>query len=310
MDKKRSFGVRFAEVFIRLHARLPLSYHYALGRFVASLVRDVARYRRDVVMTNLSRSFPSLDYHELEAVGERFYAHFGEMVAEAVWFGGCRGEKGRQKLIRTNICEIVNADEFNDFYNRSSSVMLLNSHAGNWELMGGIAQYDRTGLRQWGDKEVVVLYRELASKFWDQVIADARCAPVCDLDYQGYVEGNSILRYAVNHRHEKKLYVFNTDQFPYWRVQRYSVDDFMHQPTLAMGGGAALACKMGMSVAYIRWEQTRRGHYDLHFVPICEDASASTPETILNQYYRHLEEDIQAQPWNYLWTHKRWRKLP
>ena len=25
-------------------------------------------------------------------------------------------------------------------------------------------------------------------------------------------------------------------------------------------------------------------------------------------YYKHLEEDIQAQPWNYLWTHKRWRK--
>ena len=25
-------------------------------------------------------------------------------------------------------------------------------------------------------------------------------------------------------------------------------------------------------------------------------------------YHKHLEEDIQAQPWNYLWTHKRWTK--
>ena len=310
MDNKRTFGVRVMESFLRLHARLPLAYHYAWGRFITWLVRDVFRYRNDVVLTNIARSFPDEDYDFIKVVYRQFYVHFGELFAEAVWFSGCRGERGRKRLLKQRICEIENIDEFNAFYDRSSSVMLLNSHAGNWELMGGVGQYDTLapGKRTWTDKEVVVLYRALSSKFWDQVMADGRCAPVSDLDFEGYVEGSSILRYAISHRKEKKLYIFNTDQYPYWQSGRFSVGGFMHQETLAMGGGAAIACKMGMSVAYIRWYRTERGHYRLTFVPLLENASESTPEDIMKLYYKHLEEDIQAQPWNYLWTHKRWRK--
>ena len=310
MEKKRTFGVRLMEFFLRLHARLPLGYHYAWGRFVSWLAGSVFHYRRDVVLTNLSRSFPDMDYDRFRPLVKQFYRHFGELVAEMVWFGGCRGERGRKRLLRSHIAEIANIEEFNAFYDRSSSVMLLNSHAGNWELMGGVGQYDygAPGQRNWTDKEVVVLYRALRSRFWDQVIGDSRCAPVSDLDFQGYVEGGSILRYAVAHRREKKLYIFNTDQYPYHNVIHYDVGSFLNQPTEAMGGGAVLACKLGMSVAYIRWFRTERGHYRMDFVPLCGDASESTPEEIMKLYYKHLEEDIQAQPWNYLWTHKRWRK--
>jgi len=310
MDSKRTFGVRVMEGFLRLHARLPLRYHYGLGRAAAWLVRDVFRYRNDVVLTNLSRSFPDLDYDDIQQIYRQFYDHFGELLAEAVWFSGCRGEKGRERLIRAGLCEIDNIDEFNAFYDRSSSVMLLNSHAGNWELMGGVGQYDRKapGKRTWTEKEVVVLYRALSSRFWDQVMADSRCAPVSDLDFQGYVEGSDILRYALSHRNEKKLYIFNTDQYPYWRAGRFSVGSFLHQETLAMGGGAAIAAKLGMALAYIRWYRTERGHYRMTFVPLTDNASGLTPEQIMKLYYKHLEEDIQAQPWNYLWTHKRWRK--
>ena len=310
MESKRSFGIRLVEGLMRLLARLPLGFHYACARFLSWLVGDVFRYRRDVVTANLARSFPDRDYDFLKAVTKGFYRHFGEMLAEAVWFCGKRGEKGRKELIESNICEITNSDEFNAFYDRSSSVMLLNSHAGNWELMGGVAQYDTLapGKRTWTDKEVVVLYRALSSKFWDQVMGDGRCAPVSDLDYEGYVEGSAILRYAISHRKEKKLYIFNTDQYPYWQAGRFSVGEFLHQDTLAMGGGASIACKLGMSVAYIRWYRTERGHYRMTFVPLLENAAETTPEELMKLYYKHLEEDIQAQPWNYLWTHKRWRK--
>ena len=303
MDSKRTFGVRVTEVFLRLHARLPLRYHYGLGRIAAWLVRDVFRYRNDVVLTNLSRSFPDMDYDAIRENYRRFYDHFGELLAETVWFSGCRGEKGRQRLIEAHLCEIDNIDEFNAFYDRSSSVMLLNSHAGTWELMGGVGQYDRKapGKRTWTDREVVVLYRALSSRFWDQVMADGRCAPVSDLDFQGYVEGSSILRYAIAHRNEKKLYIFNTDQYPYWQAGRFSVGEFLHQETLAMGGGAAIAAKLGMALAYIRWYQTERGHYRLTFVPLADNASGLTPEQIMKkgkgytaQFLKEYAEEIKG----------------
>ena len=309
MDKKRTFGARVLGSFLRLRARLPLAYHYAWGRFVTWLVRDVFRYRNDVVLTNVARSFPDKDYDFVKDVYRKFYDHFGQIVAETVWFSGCRGEKGRQRLLRQELCQIDNIEEFNAFYDRSSSVMLLNSHAGNWELLGGVAQYDTLapGKRTWGDKDVVVVYRTLSSRLWDQVMADGRCAPVSDLDFQGYVDSGSILRYAVAHRGEKKLYIFTTDQYPYWLAGRFSIGEFLHQDTLAMAGGTSIACKMGMSVAYIRWYRTEEGQYRLTFVPLAENASESTPEDLMKLFYKHLEKDIQAQPWNYLWTHKRWR---
>ena len=310
MDKKRTFGVRIVEGLMRLLARRPLRKHYRAARFVTWLVGDVLRYRRDVLTANLARSFPDVDYDVLDGMRKDFYRHFGEILAETVWFGGCRGEKGRKRLYESGIVEIDNSDEFNDFYDRSTSVMLLNSHAGNWELMGGVGQYDRSapGRRNWTEKEVVVVYRALYSKLWDRVIADNRLAPVSDLDYEGYVEGSSILRFAATHRHDKKLYIFNTDQYPYWKTQHYEVGTFLNQHTEAIGGAAVLACKLGMSVAYIRWRQVEQGHYKMTFVPLVENAAESTPEQILKMFYKHLEEDIQAQPWNYLWTHKRWRK--
>jgi lauroyl/myristoyl acyltransferase len=43
------------------------------------------------------------------------------------------------------------------------------------------------------------------------------------------------------------------------------------------------------------------------FVPLVENAAETTPQELMKLFYKHLEEDIQAQPWNYLWTHKRWR---
>jgi len=42
-------------------------------------------------------------------------------------------------------------------------------------------------------------------------------------------------------------------------------------------------------------------------VPIAENASESTVSDIMTQYYKLLEEDLREQPWNYLWTHKRWK---
>jgi KDO2-lipid IV(A) lauroyltransferase len=44
------------------------------------------------------------------------------------------------------------------------------------------------------------------------------------------------------------------------------------------------------------------------FVPITEHAGSMDPLDITQKYFNLLEADIKAQPWNYLWTHRRWKK--
>ncbi|MBQ3821345.1 MAG: acetyltransferase, partial [Bacteroidales bacterium] len=56
--------------------------------------------------------------------------------------------------------------------------------------------------------------------------------------------------------------------------------------------------------------QESRGHYKIKYVTIADDASSLSAEDIMRRYYKLLEADIEAQPWNYLWTHNRWKRFP
>ena len=308
-QEKKSFGAVLVEAFLGLLARLPLRFHLACGRFFSWVLRDVVHYRRDVVMVNLSRSFPELKYKELRQLARKCYDHFGDIVAEAIWFGGCKNAKGRRKLNDSHIVDIVNPETFNEVYDNSTNMMVLSSHAGNWELLGGWFSYNHNAdipLKS-GPEEIGVVYRRLKSKVWDRVIADNRCNSLKDTGFDGYLESMEVFRFAIAHRKQKFIYIFPTDQYPYSVATKHDVGLFLNQPTLAMTGGAALACKFGMSVSYLRWKVADRGRYTVEFVPICGNAADFTPERIMELYYAELEKDIQAQPWNYLWTHKRWK---
>lgn len=307
MEKKRTIGLRIVEGLVYLLARLPLSFHYRFSRVLAWLLRDVLRYRRSTVLINLGRSFPDKDYSDIEAILRQFYQHLADLIVEALWMGGCRGEKGCERLRRQHLVEIEGLDTFNPLWDRCPGILLLNSHAGNWELMGGIFEYTYEQPPHYTLAQTVVLYLQQTSRFWDSFIADNRCAPVAHKGFQGYIENRSILRYAFSHRQEKRLYIFNTDQYPYGSSSFCHIDSFLNQPTVSMTGGASLAAKFGMGVAYIRWRRPSRGHYRISFVPLFEDASRHTPEEIMTRYHALLEKDIQAEPWNYLWTHKRWK---
>ena len=115
-----------------------------------------------------------------------------------------------------------------------------------------------------------------------------------------------VLRFAIKNRDRRLAYMFYTDQYPYGKAARIELD-FLNQKTECMIGGAALACKLGYSVVYMKWARPERGHYQVSFIPVCEDARTMTPEEIVKEYYRLLEENIKECPELYLWSHKRWK---
>ncbi len=309
MENKRTLGVRIAGGLLRLQGSLPLSWHYRLAGLLAWLVEKLFHYRNSVVLVNLSRCFPEKTYEEIVDVKHRFYRHFARTVAEMVWFGACRGKKGRERLRRSHIVEIGNVAELNRVIGENGRVVILQSHTGNWELMGGIAQYAYSEPARLSPDTFAVTYMALHSKFWDQVMAENRSAPVCDLGFEGYVETSSVLRFVLARKDRDYAYVFNTDQYPYIGNGARTQVEFMGQETVTMTGAAALACKLDMAVFYLRFECREEGGYRMSFVPMEVHAGGKDPAAIMQQYYHLLEEDLRKQPWNYLWTHKRWKKV-
>lgn len=299
-----SFGVKLMTGAMRLLALQPLKMHYFWSGMFRWILDDIAHYRRDITMINLSRAFPYKKYKELSDIADRSYAHLADIFAEMVWFARSYNHK---RLHEQHIFEVTNPEILNELFDNTPSVMILNSHRGNWEFTGGILQYFYGVQPHFEEKDMAVIYKELRSKFWDGVIAANRCCSVLDPEAECYIESKRIMRFAIENRNNKKLYIFPTDQSPYANSTVHNVDDFMHQSTISMLGGAALAHKFGMSAVYMSTDIESRGHYKVTFKEICRDAKLISPEEIMNSYYRMLEQDLDRQPWNYLWTHKRWK---
>ena len=300
----RKIGTWLLLGLLRLLGLLPLRVHYALGRFATWMAEDVFHYRRDVVESNLARCFPDKSEAERTEIRKGFYRHFGEIVAEAVWFGACRGPK---RLHRQRLVEMDNPELIARLNETAPGLIVLAGHTGNWELIGGVASYCYADMPSpLDERNFCVVYRAISSRVWGDIMRDNRTAPLLDRKhYQGYLESKEVVRYAFTHAGEKKAYGILTDQRPYFASPAIIDLEFMGQRVSTMTGGAGLARKFKMPVVYQTSRRDRRGHYTMHYTLICEDASRMSVEDIMKEYYRLLEKDIREQPANYLWSHNR-----
>ena len=294
---------------MRALGALPLGFHLACGKALGWLAGSVLRYRRDVVTANLARSFPNKKYDELARIRKDFYRHLGTVFAESVWFCGCDGAEGGKRLQKEDIVRFTNPETLVSLYERSESIILLTAHTGNWELIGGFMFYSPDLSLPFGENDVHVIYKRLTSEAWDAVMRRNRISPIVDKPaYEGLVESRDALRHILSRRGQKKIYAFITDQHPYQGTAAIDVGEFMHQPTTSMDGAAKLAAKAGLAVAYMSFlPAEKEGRWAITFEPVCADASGANPGDIMRKYYQLLQRDIEAAPWNYLWTHKRWK---
>ena len=286
-------------------AWLPLRFHYCFGDFLSWLMKNVVKYRTDVVWMNISRSFPEKKYRQLKRIYDDFYRHFGEIFAEMIWFGG----SSYRRLVKAGIVTVKNPDVISDAFRSSPSVTVLCSHCGNWEILGGFYGYISSGGYQCPFKEddLTVVYKRLTSEVGDMVVAANRVAALEGESPYAIIESRNILRFSIEHRNEKRIYGYPVDQGPYKGMGRHDMGMFLNQKTYAMTGSVGVACKLSHAVLYLRMKHVSRGKYEWEFVPICDDASKMKPDEIMEQYYRLLEADIKECPHNWLWTHNRWK---
>lgn len=288
-----------------LLSKFPLKFHYFMGDVLSWFAKNVLRYRNGLVRHNLSRSFPELRFRDVRKIYDRFYVHFGELFAETVWFAG----SSYKRLNENGIVTVMNPVEVSEMFDSTPSMTVLSTHCGNWEILGGLLGYRTAdgGKLTVPETAISVVYKKLSSEVFDRVLAMNRVAPLEEVGTECEVESGNILRYSIKHMDERRMYIYPTDQAPYWGAGRFPIGKFMNQETTAMMGSVGVACKLAHSVMYLKMKRVERGRYEMTFIPICRDASKSTPEDIMRRYYDLLEEEIRETPENWLWSHNRWK---
>ncbi len=303
MAKKMSFGACVVRGIMWLLGQQPLKVHYFWAGCLAWLLRCPFHYRKKVVFTNLTKAFPDKSEAEISAIAKRFYRHLAEMIVETIWFGG----SNFRRLRRTGLITIENPELLRELMKDGRPLLLLDSHCGNWELLGGCLAYldkERPELRFFKEN-VYIVYKKLASKTFDEVLYSNRKAPM--RDYKGMIEASGLLRFFLSHKGQSFAAIIINDQYP--GKNGVPVGNFLGLETTAFEGSAAMAHKLGFALAYISMVNDRRGHYTIRFQPLSEDASKEDPTELTRQYMELLEADILETPHNWLWSHNRWKNL-
>lgn len=294
-------GVVALRGLLKFFSLFPLGFHYFWADVLTWFLESVIGYRKEVVYINLARSFPEKKPWEIKTIGHNFYRHLAEVIVESIWFSG----SSLKRLRKCRIVEMKNVELVAKLFEETPSVTVLYTHCGNWELLGGFSQYNYNGsvTNPFIADNIYLVYLRLSSRVWDEVFARNRKNP--EPDFKGYLEASQILRMCLKNKDLKKLYCYNADQSPY--ATHHPVGMFLNQQTMGMAGSVAVAHKLGHSVVYMNMVRRSRGHYEMEFKPICEDASKASVDFMLRKYFDYLEEDIKAQPENWLWSHRRWK---
>lgn len=278
--------------FLMLFGALPLWFHRAAGRLIGFLAHYVVRYRLKVVRKNLAIAFPGRDTKSIE---RGFYHHFGRLVAENIWLGAA----GPKRFRKSGVLSISNPEVLKSTWESSAGgIVLLYSHNCNWELFCGFLSNGDEGMTQ---DNVVCAYRKIKDPVWERIFNENR-THCLQPGFKGLIETHDIIRHIISHKAERQCLLMITDQRPYYGTRCSMTVNFFGREVHTMDGGAAIACKFGWPVLYVHMRRKAKG-YEVTYTPM----EGSTPEALMTQYYRLLEEDITQNPSTYLWSHNRWK---
>lgn len=282
-------GYKIFRLFTKIILHLPWSWCYGISSFFAFVLNNVVKYRRDVAITNLSKSFPEKSQKEISAILKKTYRNISDIFIEVV-----RTEKLSKEELHSRI-ELNGLEILDKLYDSGKSVIILTGHLGNWEWMGPRLQYD---IKYDGH----VAYKPLSNKYFDEYMNMLRSHFFTDR----MVYFKTILRFILSHRKELKTYILAADQTP-TKTEIGCWIEFLNQETGFFTGGERIASTVGFAVVFLDNKRTKRGHYKVDISLLSEDASKEEEFAITKKFAQKLEESLKEQPDNWLWTHKRWK---
>lgn len=278
---------------IRIFSLLPLSVLYMISDIILyPLVYYIARYRLKVVRKNLRNSFPDKSHNELKNIEKKFYHHFADLIVEVVYGYRVGDEEMRERVVFENV------DLVEDLASKTHGVIAYLGHMGNWEWLVDLnKRFVNPAMVEYN------VYRQLKNPASDKMMLELRSKRGGEC-----IEKKQLLRKLVALRRSEHPFVVGmlSDQKPSKRSS-YVWTQFLNQETAFLDGSEVLAHKFGFSAVYAHIWSPKRGYYRIRFEQITDDPELMQPEEMTKRYAELLEQNIYAQPEQWLWTHNRWK---
>ncbi|MFA5713723.1 MAG: lysophospholipid acyltransferase family protein [Bacteroidales bacterium] len=276
---------------------LPLQVLYNFTRFVEIIIFKLFGYRKKVILINLAGAFPTLFYPKLVALYREFTLNFSQIIAENIKLISLPAVK----IARMG--KIENPELLRNHYNNGRAVIIVGGHIGNWELLTKIHHLEGGEELGYSSSNLTFIYKEQHSRVSDYIVKKIRTTN----SNIKLVPSPSAARTILQERESKQCFFLFADQSPP-EGSKFKFN-FLNRPTSFFAGPEALARSAGMAVLFLNMRRVEKEKYIVKFEEITSNPTACEKGYITEQYARLLEEAIEGQPSNWLWSHKRWKRL-
>lgn len=274
--------------FCYLVSLLPFWFLYGISYLAYVLIYHVIGYRKHVVLSNLAIAFPEKTDAERKLIAKQFYKNFTDSFAEVLKLFSMSPAQLHKRFSWDH-------ESLNKYHATGRNVQAHLGHFFNWE-------YANLSLSLQSVYKVLVVYMPIASKALDRVFIRLRTRFDAKM-----IGATSFLKDFKPYSKERTCLIFVADQ----NAGRYNLAywlPFFGKLAPFVTGPEKTARLNNSICVYANFKKIKRGHYHVSIDEITTAPRLLKEGDLTKKIRDMVEENIRAQPENYLWTHRRWKR--
>jgi KDO2-lipid IV(A) lauroyltransferase len=274
-------------VFFYVLSLLPWRVIYFISDIAYCIIYYIIRYRREIVLNNLTIAFPEKTEKEKEVIAKEFYHNFVDNFIEVIkMFSISKKELNRHFT--------GNFELLNETCASGKSVQVHLGHFFNWEFanifFASNAIYPFLVVYMpIENKAINKIFYKIRTRFGTHLIAATQYRK----DFAPFAKN----RYAL---------ILVGDQNPANPNNSYWVDFFGRKVPVVKGPERG-AIMNDNAILMAKLTKVKRGFYKAHLELLTTEPTALPEGAITKKMITFFEDSIREQPSNYLWSHRRWK---
>ncbi|MFD1615346.1 lysophospholipid acyltransferase family protein [Gelatiniphilus marinus] len=267
---------------------LPLRLLYLISDACYYLLYHVVKYRRKTVSENIKHSFTTLNKKERLIIEKKFYRNFCDNFIETLKLLSISKEELHSR-ISVDYSELINIKS----QNKNCHIYL--GHQFNWE-------WANLHISSVLEDNVIVAYKPIKNKKFNSLMKKMRSRFGSKL-----VSSKTLKREIEKFKDNPHVLVLVADQTPKISIKSYWTN-FLNQKTAFLSGAELYTASNKTTSFFANIIRLDRGYYKFVITPLFNFSEQYQVGLITQFYAKKLEESINKNPENYLWSHRRWKR--
>ena len=276
-----SFVVIFFSIFRVLGPKVSSNLGGKLFEIIGPIFRS-----KNIIKKNLQIAMNNISNQEINKTSKLMWNNYGRVFAEYLYMKNFRNGN-----LSKNI-SIEGKDILLNIKDQNQKVVFISGHFSNFELMA--MQIDKIGIK------IGAIYRPLNNIFLNKFMERIRKKYICSNQIKKGIGG---LKELIKLNKQGFSTALMIDQ----RVSQGIKSNFFNEKAFTTTIPAQLIKKFNMPVVPIFIERYEGVKFKMKVLKPIQFSNEDNIENITNELNKILEKMILANPYNWIWSHNRWK---